>query len=174
MGKKRSQTTATVLQTMDAKLVSLTEHNTTKAREQFEHEEALNSTLKEVAERLREKQNASKRGAGGASGRKELRDDDGMDVDEPAGSETRAKNRKYVGSSFSRFSTEFIYFSEHHRRWSRRARSVTECDGLVVNYQLVHSNTVTLVSLFFAIALPSLCRVIPPKVYMSVVEKSIS
>jgi hypothetical protein len=45
--------------------------------------------LKEVAERLREKQNASKRAAAGA-GRK---DEDGMDVDEPGGSN---KNRKYV------------------------------------------------------------------------------
>jgi len=47
--------------------------------------------LKEVAERLREKQNASKRGSSGAAGRKDV---DGMDVDEPEGSETRNKNRK--------------------------------------------------------------------------------
>ena len=45
--------------------------------------------LKDVAERLREKQNASKRAAASA-GRK---DEDGMDVDEPGGSN---KNRKYV------------------------------------------------------------------------------
>ncbi|KAI9445566.1 hypothetical protein H4582DRAFT_2071205 [Lactarius indigo] len=90
-----SKTTATVLETLDAKLVTLAEHNTVKAREHTEHEEALNSALKEVADRLREKQNASKRGVGGASGRKDLRDEDGMDVDEPAGSETgRNKNRK--------------------------------------------------------------------------------
>ncbi len=88
---------------MDSKLVSLTEHNTVKAREGAEHEEALNSALKEVADRLREKQNASKRGAGGAAGRKDLRDDDGMDVDEPAGSETaRNENRKYVRSHHHR------------------------------------------------------------------------
>jgi hypothetical protein len=87
---------------MDAKLVSLAEHNTVRAREDAEHEEALNLTLKEVADRVREKQNASKRGAGGASGRKDLRDEDGMDVDEPPGSETaRNKNRKYVRSSLS-------------------------------------------------------------------------
>jgi len=46
--------------------------------------------LKEVAERLREKQNASKRAAAASAGRK---DEDGMDVDEPGGSN---KNRKYV------------------------------------------------------------------------------
>ncbi|KAH9005881.1 hypothetical protein EDB86DRAFT_2876897 [Lactarius hatsudake] len=90
-----SKTTATVLETLDAKLVTLAEHNTVKVREHAEHEEALNSALKEVADRLREKQNTSKRGVGGASGRKDLRDEDGMDVDEPAGSETgRNKNRK--------------------------------------------------------------------------------
>jgi len=49
--------------------------------------------LKEVAERLREKQNASKRTSSGAAGRK---DADGMDVDEPEGSEARNKNRKCV------------------------------------------------------------------------------
>ena len=82
--------------------MSLAEHNTVKAREDVEHEEALNSTLKEVADRLREKQTASKRGAGGAAGRKDLRDEDGMDVDEPAGSETaRNKNRKYVRDGVS-------------------------------------------------------------------------
>ncbi|KAH9075691.1 hypothetical protein EDB83DRAFT_2351834 [Lactarius deliciosus] len=90
-----SKTTATVLETLDAKLVTLAEHNTVKVREHAEHEEALNSALKEVADRLREKQSTSKRGVGGASGRKDLRDEDGMDVDEPAGSETgRNKNRK--------------------------------------------------------------------------------
>jgi hypothetical protein len=61
-------------------------------REDAEHEEALNSVLKEVAERLREKQNA-KRAASGAAGRKDGRDEDGMDVDEPGGSN---RNRKYV------------------------------------------------------------------------------
>ncbi|KAI0294817.1 hypothetical protein BC826DRAFT_1010679 [Russula brevipes] len=86
-----SSTTATLLQTLDSKLVSLAEHNTTKVREGAEHEEALNSVLKEVAERLREKQNASKRAASGAAGRKDGRDDDGMDVDEPGGSN---RNRK--------------------------------------------------------------------------------
>lgn len=76
--------------------MSLAEHNTVKARETAEHEEALNSALKEVADRLREKQTANKRGTGGASGRKDLRDDD-MDVDEPLGSEnTRNKSKKYV------------------------------------------------------------------------------
>ena len=86
---KSSSTTATLIQTLDSKLVSLAEHNTVKAREDTQHEEALNVVLKEVAERLREKQNASKRAAAGA-GRK---DEDGMDVDEPGGSN---KNRKYV------------------------------------------------------------------------------
>jgi hypothetical protein len=78
----------TLLQTLDSKLVSLADHSTAKALEDTQHEEALNSVLKEVAERLREKQNASKRA--GAGGRK---DEDGMDVDEPGGS---SKNRKYV------------------------------------------------------------------------------
>jgi hypothetical protein len=64
---KRSSTTATLLQTLDSKLVSLAEHSTSKALEDTQHEEALNSVLKEVAERLREKQNASKRA--GAAGR---------------------------------------------------------------------------------------------------------
>ena len=50
--------------------------------------------LKEVAERLREKQNASKRAAASA-GRK---DEDGMDVDEPGGSKS---SRKYVSLSLS-------------------------------------------------------------------------
>jgi len=86
---KRSSTTATLIQTLDSKLVSLAEHNTVKARDDTQHEEALNVVLKEVAERLREKQNASKRAAASA-GRK---DEDGMDVDEPGGSN---KNRKYV------------------------------------------------------------------------------
>jgi COP9 signalosome complex subunit 7 len=85
---KRSSTTATLLQTLDSKLVSLAEHSTSKALEDTQHEEALNSVLKEVAERLREKQNASKRA--GAAGRK---DEDGMDIDEPGGSN---KNKKYV------------------------------------------------------------------------------
>jgi hypothetical protein len=85
----RSSTTATLIQTLDSKLVSLAEHNAVKAREDTQHEEALNVVLKEVAERVREKQNASKRAAASA-GRK---DEDGMDVDEPGGSN---KNRKYV------------------------------------------------------------------------------
>jgi len=80
-----SSTTATLIQTLDSKLVSLAEHNTVKAREGAQHEEALNVVLKEVADRLREKQNASKRAAAGR------KDEDGMDVDEPGGSN---KNRK--------------------------------------------------------------------------------
>jgi hypothetical protein len=76
--------------------VSLAEHNTVKAREDTQHEEALNVVLKEVAERLREKQNASKRAAASA-GRK---DEDGMDVDEPGGS----KSRRYVLSLCCPFS----------------------------------------------------------------------
>ncbi|KAH9962928.1 hypothetical protein BC827DRAFT_1266733 [Russula dissimulans] len=77
-----SSTTATLLQTLDTKLVSLAEHNAAKACEDTEHKEALNVVLKEVAERLREKQNAIKRAASGAAGRK---DGDRMDVDEPEG-----------------------------------------------------------------------------------------
>jgi hypothetical protein len=84
---ERSSTTATLLQTLDSKLISLAEHNTVKVREGAQHEEALSSVLKEVAERLREKQNASKRAAAGR------KDEDGMDVDEPGGSN---RNRKYV------------------------------------------------------------------------------
>ena len=84
--------------------MTLAERNTLNAREDTEHEEALNSTLKEVADRLREKQNASKRGASGNAGRKDLRDEDSMDVDEPAGSESaRNKNRKYVRPSLFRW-----------------------------------------------------------------------
>ncbi|KAI0005357.1 hypothetical protein BJV74DRAFT_970558 [Russula compacta] len=82
-----STTTATLLKTLDSKLVSLAEHSAAKTREDADHEEALNSALKEVAERLREKQNANKRGAG-------RKDEDGMDVDEPGGSDARNKNRK--------------------------------------------------------------------------------
>ncbi len=92
--KKRSSTTATLIQTLDSKLVSLAEHNTVKAQEDTQHEEALNVVLKEVAERLREKQNASKRAAASAG---RLKDEDGMDIDEPGGSN---KNRKYVPSPF--------------------------------------------------------------------------
>ncbi|KAI0286654.1 hypothetical protein BGY98DRAFT_1110226 [Russula aff. rugulosa BPL654] len=83
-----SSTTATLIQTLDSKLVSLAEHNTVKVREDTQHEEALNVVLKEVAERLREKQNASKRAAANAGRSK---DEDGMDIDEPGGSN---KNRK--------------------------------------------------------------------------------
>ena len=90
--KNRSSTTATLIQTLDSKLVSLAEHNTVKVREDTQHEEALNVVLKEVAERLREKQNASKRAAASAGRSK---DEDGMDIDEPGGSN---KNRKYVPS----------------------------------------------------------------------------
>lgn len=50
--------------------------------------------LKDVAERLREKQNASKRAAASA-GRK---DEDGMDVDEPGGSKS---SRRYLSLPFS-------------------------------------------------------------------------
>jgi len=59
------------------------------------HQEALNAVLKDVADRLREKQNASKRAAA-AAGRKDGRDADGMDVDEPGGGDGRNKGRKYV------------------------------------------------------------------------------
>jgi hypothetical protein len=80
--------------------------------------------LKEVAERLREKQNASKRAAAGR------KDEDGMDVDEPGGSN---KNRKYVASSPSFFrgvaSDADGLATERHRRWSRRAPSAIGCDG---------------------------------------------
>jgi hypothetical protein len=51
--------------------------------------------LKDVADRLREKQNASKRAAA-AAGRKDGRDVDGMDVDEPGGADARNKGRKCV------------------------------------------------------------------------------
>ena len=129
--------------------MTLAERNTLNVREDTEHEEALNSTLKEVADRLLEKQIASKRGASGNAGRKDLRDEDSMDVDEPAGSESaRNKNRKYVRPLLLASGIE-SYFSEHHRRWSRRARSVTGCDDLcsVDSYRLFTANTVTLVSL---------------------------
>ncbi|KAI9509862.1 hypothetical protein F5148DRAFT_1184195 [Russula earlei] len=79
-----SSTTATLLQTLDSKLVSLAERNAARAREEAEHEEALNV-------RLREKQDASKRAATAAGGRK---DGDAMDVDEPEGSDAKNKNRK--------------------------------------------------------------------------------
>jgi hypothetical protein len=88
----RSSKTATVLETLDSKLVALAQHNATKAREDAEHEEALNVVLKEVAERVREKQNANKRSAGGPGGRKDIRDEDGMDLDEPGAS--GGKNKK--------------------------------------------------------------------------------
>jgi hypothetical protein len=55
--------------------------------------------LKDVADRLREKQNASKRAAA-AAGRKDGRDVDGMEVDEPGGSGAGNKGRKYVWSLF--------------------------------------------------------------------------
>ena len=51
--------------------------------------------LKDVADRLREKQNASKRAAAAAA-RKDGRDADGMDVDESGGTDARNKGRKYV------------------------------------------------------------------------------
>jgi len=88
-----SSTTSTLIQTLDSRLVSLAEHNATKAREDAVHQEALNAVLKDVADRLREKQNASKRAAA-AAGRKDGRDADGMDVDEPGGGDGRNKGRK--------------------------------------------------------------------------------
>jgi len=88
-----SSTTATLLQTLDAKLVSLSEHNASKAREETEHQEALNVVLKDVADRLREKQNASKRAAAAAT-RKDGRDADGMDIDEPGGTDGRSKGSR--------------------------------------------------------------------------------
>jgi len=92
--KNRSSTTATLLQTLDAKLVSLAEHNAARAHEEAEHQDVLNVVLKDVADRLREKQNASKRAA---AARKDGRDADGMDVDEPGGTDARSKgSRKYV------------------------------------------------------------------------------
>ena len=51
---------------LDSKLVSFAEHNTIKVQEDTQHEEALNVVLKEVAECLWEKQNASKRAAANA------------------------------------------------------------------------------------------------------------
>ncbi|KAI0252734.1 hypothetical protein BJV78DRAFT_1124302 [Lactifluus subvellereus] len=60
-----SSKTATVLQALDSKLVSLAERNAARAREDAEHEEVLSVALKEVAERVKEKQNANKRGAVG-------------------------------------------------------------------------------------------------------------
>jgi len=88
-----SSTTSTLIQTLDAKLVSLSEHNAGKAREETEHQEVLNVVLKDVADRLREKQNASKRAAA-AAGRKDGRDVDGMEVDEPGGSGAGKGGRK--------------------------------------------------------------------------------
>jgi hypothetical protein len=83
--------------------------------------------LKEVAERLREKQNASKRAAAGR------KDEDGMDVDEPGGSN---KNRKYVVPSLGRRADADGLSTEHHRRWSRRAPSAIGCDGFFLRCPL--------------------------------------
>ena len=126
---QRSSTTSTLIQTLDAKLVSLSEHNAAKAREETEHQEALNVVLKDVADRLREKQNASKRAAA-AAGRKDGRDVDGMDVDEPGGSGAGNKGRKYMWSLFVGvcLPDADITLLGHHRRWSRRKPSAIGID----------------------------------------------
>ena len=69
------------IQTLRAKLVSLSEYNAAKTRGETEHQEALNVVLKDVADHLRENQDATKRAAT-AEGRKDGRDVDGMEVDE--------------------------------------------------------------------------------------------
>ena len=49
-----------LIQMLDSKLVSLAEHSTIKVQKDTQGEEVLNMVLKEVAEHLQEKQNASK------------------------------------------------------------------------------------------------------------------
>jgi len=63
--------------------------------------------LKDVADRLREKQNASKRAAA-AAGRKDGRDVDGMEVDEPGGSGAGKGGRKYGGPFSLRFASKTL------------------------------------------------------------------
>ncbi|KAI0271662.1 hypothetical protein BC834DRAFT_1039108 [Gloeopeniophorella convolvens] len=87
-----SSTSATLLHTLDSKLASLAQHSAVKAQDDADHEKALNATLKEVTDRFREKQGTNKRGTG--AGRKDLRDDDGMDVDDSGASDLKSKNRK--------------------------------------------------------------------------------
>ena len=84
--------------------------------------------LKDVADRLREKQNASKRAAA-AAGRKDGRDVDGMDVDEPGGSGAGNKGRKYVWSLLVGVCLPDADITLlGHRRWSRQKPSATGID----------------------------------------------
>jgi len=116
--------------------------------------------LKDVADRLREKQNASKRAAA-AAGRKDGRDVDGMDVDEPGGSGAGNKGRKYVWSLFVGVCLPDADITLLGlRRWSRQKPSATginerlrchfffSCLSVVVKHSCrhVHNCTVTLVS----------------------------
>lgn len=84
--------------------------------------------LKDVADRLREKQNASKRAAA-AAGRKDGRDVDGMEVDEPGGSGAGKGGRKYVWSLFVWVCLPDVDITlSGHRRWSRRKPSAIGID----------------------------------------------
>lgn len=112
--RHRASTTASVLQTLDAKITALSDEAATQKVLNAEYDRALQTTLKEVMEKSKEKGGLGARrfGAGGfganfggdrgvEKGDRERgdggRENMGMDVDEPqeGGGPRGGKNRKY-------------------------------------------------------------------------------
>ncbi|TFY71403.1 hypothetical protein EVG20_g1619 [Dentipellis fragilis] len=90
----RSQTTGSVLTTLDNKLSSLSSQSVALALAEEDHTRILTTNLKDILEKQKENKAAGKRGMAGGSAFRKDRDDD-MDVDDPAES-SKGKNRKYV------------------------------------------------------------------------------
>lgn len=94
----RASTTSAVLSTLDAQLQSLASQSAANAAAAEEHEKALQSTLKDIQDK--QKDRGGRKGLGGGSvynmpiSEKMSRErDEPMDVDEPA-PESKGKNRK--------------------------------------------------------------------------------
>jgi len=96
--KNWASTTSAVLSSLDVQLHSLASQSTANAIAAEEHEKAWQSTLKDIQEKQKER--SGRKGLGGGSAYNIVADrmnrerDDPMDVDEPAASESKGKNRK--------------------------------------------------------------------------------
>ncbi|KAA1468346.1 hypothetical protein DENSPDRAFT_794180 [Dentipellis sp. KUC8613] len=88
-----SETTGSVLTTLDNKLSSLSSQTVALALAEEDHKRILTTNLKEILEKQKENKAAGKRGMAGGSAYRKDRDDDSMDVDDPAES-SKGKNRK--------------------------------------------------------------------------------
>jgi COP9 signalosome complex subunit 7 len=94
----RASTTSAVLSSLDVQLHSLASQSAANAVAAEEHEKAWQSTLKDIQEKQKER--GGRKGLGGGSAYNMAVDrmnrdrDDPMDVDEPAASESKGKNRK--------------------------------------------------------------------------------